>query len=133
MSASLRKFRALLYDYVDMGTPGSMDSQYQLTSSGAVDDAWWCSKAQPTGREVTTGMQPDHHVDAVFGFSAYAPVTEDGAIVVDGVQYLVRAILARDYGRDEVQVYAERAVETLVTLTGSARVSQVVAEVLVGA
>jgi hypothetical protein len=138
VSASLRKFRAFVYDYDDTGTAGEMASTYQLHASSAADGAWWCSKAQPTGREVTTGMRPEHRVDAVLGFSAYAPVTENGAVVVDSVQYLVRAILARDYGRDEVQVYAEKAPEqtaggTLDLLSGIARTSQVVAEVMVAA
>lgn len=90
-----------------------MVSAYTLVSSDESDRAWWASKAQPTGREVTVGMQAVHHVDAVIGFSSAAPVTEDGAIVCDGVEYLVRAILPRDYGRDEIQVYAERAGEAL--------------------
>lgn len=109
MSISLRKFRALLFDYRDAGSEGDVDSTYELVTSGDSDDAWWASKAAPTGREVTTGMQADHRVDAVLGFAAEAPVTEDGAVVIESTEYLVRAVLPRDYGRDEVQVYAERA------------------------
>jgi hypothetical protein len=47
----------------------------------------------------------------VFGFAAAVPVTSDDAIICDGASYLVRAVLERDYGRDELQVYAERTVE----------------------
>lgn len=108
MSASLRKFRALIYDYSDTGTGGEMVATYSLISSGESDDAWWCARANPTGHEVTTGMQPQHRLDAILNFSAYAPIEVDSAVVVDEVEYLVRAILARDYGRDELQVYAER-------------------------
>lgn len=133
MSASHRKFRALIYAYVDEGTAGEMASAYLLQSSGQADEAWWCSRGMPTGLEVTTAMAPEHRVDAVLGFSAYAPVDDHSAVIVDGVSYLVRAILARDYGRDDLQVLAERAQETLVTRTGRARVSQVALEVMVAA
>lgn len=138
VSASLRKFRALIYDYHDTGTGGEIVSTYLLHSSGAIDHAWWCSRANPTGREVTTGMQAQHRLDAILGFSAYAPVEEDSAIVVEGVEYLVRAILDRDYGRDEVQVYAEEQQDEdgnpgsgLNLLSGIIRATQVVAEVMV--
>lgn len=113
MPISLRNRRATVYDYVDAGSAGEPDSTYELVTSGDSDDAWWASKANPTGHETTTGMQADHRVDAVFGFAANAPVTEDGAIVCESVEYLVRAVLPRDYGRDEVQVYAERATADL--------------------
>lgn len=108
MSISHRKFRATIFDYEDAGTNGELDSTYELVTSGDGDDAWWASRGQPTGRETTIGMKADHRVDAELGFSAVVPVTEDGAVVVDGVEYLVRAILARDNGRDEVQVLVER-------------------------
>jgi hypothetical protein len=129
VSLSQRKFRALLYNYRDVGTDGEVDSTYELVTSGDDDDAWWASKANPTGSETTLGMQAEHTFDAVIGFAAEAPVTEDGAIVIDGVEYLVRSILPRDYGRDEVQVLADRAGDdlsikhyTTMALTGDADV-----------
>lgn len=113
MALSQRKFRATLYDYVDAGTGGEVDSTYELVTSGDDDDAWWASKANPTGRETTLGMQAEQRFDAVLGFAAEAPVTEDGAVVIESVEYLVRAILPRDYGRDDIQVLAERAANVL--------------------
>lgn len=113
MSVSHRKFRALLYNYRDAGTDGEVDSTYELVTSGDDDDAWWASKANPTGSETTLGMQATHTFDAVIGFAAEVPVTEDGAIVIDDVEYLVRAFLDRDYGHDEIQVLADRAGDAL--------------------
>ena len=86
--------------YVDAGTAGEPDSAYQVVSSGDADDMWWCSKSAPTGREVTTGMQAEHRVDAVFGFAAEAPVHVDGAILLgtdsfwEGVDVPGRALRA---------------------------------------
>jgi hypothetical protein len=117
VSVSLRRFRALVLEYHDAGSAGSVDSTYLVKSSGASDDMWWCARLNVTGREVTTGMQPDHRVDAVFGFAAEVPVAVDDAILCDGESYLVRAVLKRDYGRDELQVYAERVAELILSLT----------------
>jgi hypothetical protein len=117
MSISHRKFRALVLEYHDAGTAGQVDSTYLAKSSGDADDMWWCSRIPATGREVTTGMQPDHRVDAVFGFAAACPVAFDDALHCDGQSYSVRAVLERDYGRDEVQVYAERVVEQVLSNT----------------
>jgi hypothetical protein len=135
VSASLRKFRGFVYDYADVGAGGEIVAAYQLHASGAADGAWWCARAVPTGEEVTTGMAADHRIDAIISFSAHAPVGDDSAVVVDGVTYLVRAILARDYGRDELEVWCERVAdgESLNLLSGILRVSQLVAEVLVAA
>jgi hypothetical protein len=107
MSASLRRQRALVYSYADAGTAGETDPVYLLESSGAADDAWWCSIAAPSGKEVTPAMKADHRVDAVFGFSAAVSIDEHSAIDCNGKSYLVRAVLARDYGRDDQQVLAE--------------------------
>ena len=115
MSISLRKFRALVLAYADAGSDGVPDSTYTVVDSGDEDQLWWCSRIAPSGREVTTGMQPDHRIDAVFGFAAECPIAADGALVCDGESYQVRAVLTRDYGRDEVQVYAERVVELALT------------------
>jgi hypothetical protein len=115
MAISLRSHRALILDYVDAGSEGNIDSTYLVKSSGAADDMWWCSRIAPSGHEVTTGMQPDHRVDAVFCFSAHAPLAVDDAIHCDGASYAVRAILTRDYGHDELQVYAERIAELALT------------------
>jgi len=115
MSISLRRFRALVLEYHDAGTAGAVDSTYLVKSSGDADDMWWCARLNVSGREVTTGMQPDHRVDAVFGFAAEVPVAVDDAIICDGQSYLVRAVLERDYGTDEYQVYAERVAELVLS------------------
>jgi hypothetical protein len=113
MSISLRKFRVLLYNFRDAGSGGLASEQYVRQSSGAGDHSWWASKSNPTGEEVTTGMKADHRVDAVFGFAGTVLVTENSALVCDSVEYLVRAVLPRDYGRDELLVYAERVTAPL--------------------
>jgi hypothetical protein len=110
MSVSLRKFRALVYEYHDAGSEGVVDSTYLVRSSGDDDDAWWSSIAAPSGHETTIGMKADHRVDAVLGFAAECPIEVDDAVVVEGASYLVRAVLPRNYGTNEVQVYAERNV-----------------------
>jgi hypothetical protein len=135
VSVSLRKFRAYVYDYSDTGTDGEIVPTYLLHASGAADGAWWCARAVPTGREVTTGMAADHRIDSVLNFSAHAPINDDSLVIVDGVSYFVRAILARDYGRDELEAWVERAPDgaDLDPLSGIIRASQVVAEVLVAA
>ena len=117
MSVSLRKFRALVLEYHDAGSEGDVDATYLVKASSAADQSWWCSRMAPSGREVTTGMQPDHRVDAVFGFAAEVPIAVDDAIVCDGDSFVVRALLSRDYGRDEVQVYAERTAELTLSTT----------------
>lgn len=115
MPISLRTHRAKLFEYHDAGVEGSVDSTYLVIASSAADERWWCSKVDTSGREVTTGMQPDHRIDAVFVFSAYAPVIDPGgsdiAIECDGASYLIRAVLPRDYGHDAVEVHAERIAE----------------------
>lgn len=108
MSASLRKFRALVFTYADVGSEGTQDSVYLVEDSGDSDQMWWCSKGIPSGRETTRGAKPEHTVDAVFGFAAGAPVNVNSAILCDGATYVVRSVLTRDYGRDELQVLAER-------------------------
>ena len=111
MSVSLRKFRAFVGEYHEAGSQGAVDSTYLVKASSAADGMWWCSRIPPSGREVTTGMQPDHRVDAVFVFSKQAPLAVDDAILCDGASYVVRAVLVRDYGHDEMEVYAERIAE----------------------
>lgn len=112
MSVSHRNRRTLVLEYVDAGSEGSVDSAYQAIDSGDSDKRWWCAFMTPTGREVTTGMQPDHRVDAVLVFAGEVPVHVDHALLLDdGEGYLVRAVLPRAYGRDETLVYAERTAE----------------------
>jgi hypothetical protein len=118
VSASLRKFLASVYTYSDAGSGGLMSSRYVKSASSDAHGDWWCARAQPSARELTIAAAAGHRLDAVFNFAAHAPVSENGAIVCDSVQYLVRAVMERDYGRDEVQVLAERAVESL-TLAAS--------------
>jgi hypothetical protein len=117
VSVGLRKFRALVFEYIDAGSAGNPDSAYQIVDSGDADKAWWCSRALPSGHEVTTGMRPEHRLDAVFGFAAEVPVDVSHAIMIGDEAFIVRAVLTRDYGHDEVQVLAERQVE--LTLTAS--------------
>lgn len=117
MSISLRKHRARLFDYIDAGSQGDVDSAYALNASDADDDAWWCSRALPTGRESTLGMKAEHRVDAVFAFDAHAPISVNSAIDCEGESFVVRAVLTRDFGTDEIQVLAERMVG--LTLTAS--------------
>jgi hypothetical protein len=117
VSASLRRFRAQIGTYRDAGTQGDVVAQYLRVSSGETDHLWNCSLAQPTGREVTTGMKAEARVDAVIGFLGEVTVTESGAIRIDGVDYLVRAVLDRPYGRDEIEVYAERSPHALTWVT----------------
>jgi hypothetical protein len=117
MSISLRNRRALIGTYRDGGSAGLQLDQYLRVSSGDADHMWWCSRAQPTGREVTTGMKAEHRLDTVIGFAGSVTVTENGALQIDGVDYLVRAVLERDYGRDEIQVFAERAPAALAWVT----------------
>jgi hypothetical protein len=57
-------------------------------------------------------MQPDHRVDVVLGFASECPIQPDYTVLLDtGTAYVVRAVLIREEGRDEVQVFAERIVE----------------------
>jgi hypothetical protein len=123
MSVSLRRHRAQVYAYTDAGANGETAPAYVRSVSGASDGAWWASKALPTGKEVTTGMQADHRVDAVLTFSSACPVAVDSLVVLGSDQYLVRAVLPRDHGRDTQQVYAERAEDGGFTLdTGATMV-----------
>lgn len=115
MPISLRTHRALLFEYHDAGSEGSVDSTYLVVASSAADEKWWCSKINPSGSERTIGMQPDHHVDAVFVFDAHTPVTNDGALLCDGESFAIRAVLPRDYGHAEIEVYAERKAELVLT------------------
>lgn len=117
MSISQRKFRALIGTYKDAGSSGDVASQYVRQSSSASDYAWWASKSAPTGTETTLGMKAEHRVDIVVGLAAAAPVSENGALQIDAVDYLVRAVLPKEYGTDEVQVLAERSAYALTWVT----------------
>lgn len=115
MPISLRTHRAKLFEYHDAGSEGSVDSTYLVIASSNADERWFCSKQNPSGHEVTTGMQPDHRVDAVFVFNKHVPVVPDCAIECDGESFVVRSVLPRDYGHDEIEVYCERIVELVLT------------------
>jgi hypothetical protein len=117
MSVSLRRFRALVLQYEDVGSGGELDSAFLIRDSGASDKSWWCARAAPTGREITIGMKPEHRIDAVFGFAAEVPVGILDGIICGGVSYRVRAVLPRDTGVDETQVYAERVAELALSTT----------------
>lgn len=116
MPISQRKFRALVFEYRDAGSAGQVDSTYLLKSSGDADDMWWCSRSEVGGQEVTTGMQPDHRVDAVFGFAAACSLAVNDAIYCQGASYQVRAILPKEYGTNENQVLVERTTELRLTM-----------------
>jgi hypothetical protein len=115
MSISQRKHRALILEYHDAGTEGNVDSTYLVKASPSADLHWWCSRGVLGGREVTTGMQPDHRTTVTFGFSAAAPVAVDDAIICNSQSFKVTFIGPRDYGHDEVQVDCERIVEQVLT------------------
>ena len=107
MSVSHRKFLAIIATYSDTGSDGVVTSTYTKSASPDSHGLWWCSKGVPTGYETTTGMKADERIDVVLGFAAEAPVDRDTLVEIDGTQYMVRSVLSRDYGRDEVQVLAE--------------------------
>ena len=107
MPVSLRKFRAIVATYTDTGSDGVVSSTYTKSASSDSDGLWWCAKGVPSGRETTTGMKADERIDAVLEFSAQAPVQRDCLVEIDSQQYMVRSVLRRDYGRDELQVLAE--------------------------
>lgn len=108
MSASLRKHRISVYLYSDAGSGGVMTATYTRTAPATGGPEWWASRAVPTGREATLVAHADHRADAVFGFAAECPVTENSLLYDGTTRWLVRAVLPRDYGRDEVQVLADR-------------------------
>lgn len=107
MPVSLRRFRAIVATYSDSGSDGVVASTYAKSASGDSDGLWWCAKGLPSGRENTIGMKADERIDAVLEFSAEAPVQRDCLVSIDSQQYMVRSVLHRDYGRDELQVLAE--------------------------
>lgn len=115
MAISLRKFRALVLEYHDAGSEGEVDSTYlvKMPTDGGL--MWWCSFNETSGREVTTGMQPDHRVSAVFCFSKECPIAFDDAILCDGRSYRVTSAMPRQYGTDEIQVDADRVTELELT------------------
>jgi len=119
VSVSHRKFRALVATYSDTGSDGRPNSTYTKAASPDDDGLWWCSKGQPTGREATVGMKADERISAVLGFSAHAPVDRDCLVQIGTTQYWVRSVLARDYGRDELQVLAEFVSGRPITVVGA--------------
>lgn len=93
--------------YTDGGSDGVVSSTYTKSASADSDGLWWCAKGLPSGRENTIGMKADERIDAVLEFSAEAPVARDCLVEISGTQYMVRSVLRRDYGCDELQVLAE--------------------------
>lgn len=112
MPLSLRNHRALVLAYADVGTQGVLDSGYRVRDSGAADKMWWCMRMPTSGREVTTGMQPDHRIDQAFEFAFHCPVTVDDVILCEGESFTVRVVKHHDYGTDVKLVGAERTVES---------------------
>ena len=98
---------AIIATYSDTGSDGAVIATYTKSASPDTHGLWWCSKGVPTGHETTTGMKADERIDVVLGFAAEAPVDRDTLVEIEARQYMVRSVLERDYGRDEVQVLAE--------------------------
>lgn len=119
MSVSLRRFRAIVALYSDTGTDGAVNSTYTKSPSTDPDGLWWCSRNAASGRENTVGMKADERIDEVIGFAAEVPVDRDALVSIDGVQFWVRSVLPRDYGRNEVQVLAERVSGRPITIVGA--------------
>ena len=114
MSAGLRRYRARIYAYTDGGAGGAVASTYTPVLSGDPDGDWWCSRGVPSGRERTLAGAAEHSIDAVFGFARDVLLTDNGLLVSDGVQYLVRSIQPRMVGLDEIAVYVERTADAFV-------------------
>jgi hypothetical protein len=122
MSISDRRLRATLFTTVDIGTQGETDQVYLIVPSAASDQAWWATRAIPRGDESTVGVRPEHRVDAVIELSAAVPIDSNSAIIIErgttrAETYMVRSILRRDYGRDVLQVLAERVADRVLTTT----------------
>jgi hypothetical protein len=111
MSVSHRTFLGAVYAYNDAGADGAMASTYAAVLSPDTHGLWWCAKGVPTGRESTLIGAADHTLFAVLNFAAESPVEQDSLVIIEQVQYLVRAVLVRDYGRDDLQVLVERTEE----------------------
>lgn len=120
MSISLRRHRAAVFAFQDLGSAGESDMAYLIIPSSAPDQQWWCARTLPHGDERTVGAAPEHRVDAVLELSAACPLDLNSAIVLflgtaAEETYMVRAILRRDYGRDTIEVQAERVWERALT------------------
>lgn len=64
-------------------------------------------------------MKADERIDAVLEFSVEAPVNRDCLVQINSEQFWVRSVLSRDYGRDELQVLAERVSGRTLTIVGA--------------
>ena len=121
MSASLRKLRAKVYAYSATAPEGFPTETYTRAASTAADGAWWCSRGLPTGREYQVSAQPGaqmgEQADTVLGFDAHAPVATKSVVQIGDDVYRVLAVLARDYGRNDLQVLAVRASAAAFTLS----------------
>lgn len=105
---SLRRLRVALYAYeaqTDAAT-GVTRSVYVRVPSPDTDGLWWASRGTTFGRETAPAQQPQEEQNAFFSFSAYAPVTADGLITIGDAVYRVQSVMARDYYRNSVQVFA---------------------------
>lgn len=121
MSVSQRKFRAAVYAYTDAGTGGDVTSTYTRVNSTDTDRLWWCSWGVPTGFEPTVGMRPEERVDAVIGFHAEVTgVNRDSLILIGTTQFMVRSVLPRKYGTDEIQCLCENVSGQTFSLTDPA-------------
>lgn len=120
MSTSQRRYRALLGRYVDVSVEtGVASAEYEAQPSPDADGLWWVGLQRPTGLEITVGMKPEYRIDAVLNFASHAPVEIPGASRIDGVEYIHRAVLPRDHGRDELLVLAETSQDALTISDGS--------------
>lgn len=110
-----------MYAYTDSGSGGVVTSTYTRVNSTAADRLWWCSRGVPTGFEPTVGMRPEERVDAVLGFAGEVTgVTRDSLVLIGTTQYMVRSVLPRDYGTDEIQALCENVSGQTFDLTNPA-------------
>lgn len=110
MSISLRNQRAAVYAFQRGGSGGRVEASFsKVVNTLAADGNWWCKFSAPTGREVTFGMQGEEPLHGVFTFGEHAPVADNGAIVFDGVEYVVQSVVQREHGHNEQTVYVTRA------------------------
>jgi hypothetical protein len=113
MPISHRNRRMGLYSYSDTGSSGRRVQTFVKQASTVSDGDWWGSLVVPSGREVEVAANKGYQVDAVIGLAAGSPVTETG-VVQDrrtGHLFKVTAVMARDMGRDELQVHGQRVDE----------------------
>jgi hypothetical protein len=107
MSISLRRFRALVFEYHDGGAGGIAKHRYLVKDSGDDDQSWWCAVGTPSGREISNAAQPEHRIDGVFEFDASVAIVRDDALTVNGRSYKVKAVIPFAHDPHVIQVLGE--------------------------